>query len=756
MRTRAGSGLLVLVALMMVSGGGRLTAQNSPAKIDFADRQQILASDGETEIVAKAAHVLPRPNQQEWMRLERTFFVHFGPNTFRGVEWGNGHEDPAVFNPTEFDADQWVRTIKQAGGRMIVLVTKHHDGMAMWPSRYTAHSVAASPWRGGKGSVVAEVARAAQKYGVELGVYLSPADLYQLRTNPANPKGYYGDGSKVQKSVIPTAPESFLSDPTKARPTPVGKPSFTYDVDDYNRYFLNQLYELLTEYGPIREVWFDGANPDPSVHESYAYEAWYSMIRKLQPKAMIFGKGPDARWVGNEEGIGRETEWSVIPLPAAPEQFQWPDMTDADLGSRAKLLPGKTLWWYPPEVDLPILYGWFWGPTKGCRTATELVDRYYSSVGMNANLILNLSPDRRGLIPADQVAQLQAMADVLEKTFAVNLATGAEAEASTTAKNQKAAEAVDGSLDSWWEAAAGQNSGELTLTLAKKANFDVVALSEAVDRRGQRVESFAVDARIDGSWQQVAAGTTIGHKRLLRLKEAVVADAVRVRITGARLEPTLAEVGLYKQPQVEAAPEIGRRDKQGFVSIAAAGGKQVVYTLDGSIPTDKSQRYNGPIDLGQGAMVMAATLTAEGGIGMVAEKRISGLAPTGWTAVETNGNGQAAVDDDLTTSWVAESGSALTIDAGKVIRVGGFSYLPSKSVPEGTIERYRFEASLDGKSWSEVSVGVFDNIRNNPVEQLLAFAPTEARYFRLTPVATLEKSGKVSAAEVALMPVTGK
>ena len=260
------------------------------------------------------------------MRLERTFFLHFGVNTFNEVEWGTGREEPSIFNPTELDANQWLGAAKNFGCKMFVLVCKHHDGFCYWPTRYTAHSVAASPWRYGKGDEVREVADAARAQGIKLAVYLSPADLYQLRTNPKNPAGYYGNGSSNVLSVIPTDPASFQSDPSKGRATTPGFTNFTYVVDDYNRYFLNQLYELLTEYGPIGEVWFDGANPDPSVHETYNYAAWYDLIRRLQPGAVIMGKGPDVRWVGNEGGVGRTTEWSVIPLPTAPDKFNWPDM----------------------------------------------------------------------------------------------------------------------------------------------------------------------------------------------------------------------------------------------------------------------------------------------------------------------------------------------------------------------------------------------------------------------------------------------
>ena len=273
--------------LLGMAGAQTLAGDASEAAtpIDYSTLQVVSNGDSDAVIAEKAAKVLPRPNQTDWMRLEWTFFLHFGPNSFHGVEWGSGREEPSVFNPTSFDADQWVRSIKEAGGRMIVLVCKHHDGLCLWPTRYTPHSVAASPWLDGNGDEVKAVADAARKYGLKLGVYLSPADLYQLPTNPRNPGGYYGDNSSNALSVIPTDPASFKTNPALGRaPTP-GFTNYTYSVDDYNRYFLNQLYELLTQYGPIQEVWFDGANPDPSVRETYNYTAWYDLIRSLQPNA---------------------------------------------------------------------------------------------------------------------------------------------------------------------------------------------------------------------------------------------------------------------------------------------------------------------------------------------------------------------------------------------------------------------------------------------------------------------------------------
>ena len=623
----------VFCAACVVGAGDSASA----APIPYAPVQSISPGDSAAVIAEKAAKVLPRPNQTAWMRLERTFFIHFGPNTFRGVEWGSGQEDPSIFNPTALDADQWVRTIKDGGGKMVILVCKHHDGFCLWPSRYTNHTVAASPWRGGKGDEVREVAEAAHKHGVKMAVYLSPADLYQLRTNPTNPGGYYGNGSAKALSTIPTEPASFKTDPSQGRaPTP-GFKSFTYTVDDYNRYFLNQLYELLTDYGPIHEVWFDGANPDPSVHETYDYAAWYDLIRHLQPQAIIFGKGPDGRWVGNEDGVGRTTEWSVVPLSASPETFQWPDMTNQDLGSRARLVPGSSLWWYPAEVNMPILYGWFWAYGKPGRTAADLVNYYYTSVGRNGNSLLNLSPDTRGLIPDNQVMAVRQMAQVIAATFAKDLAVGGKLTADTSHPAHAPSLALDGSLDTWWEAARGQTTATLTLKLPKPVTFDVISLQEAVDHRGQRIESFGVDVWDGAQWTPADEQTTVGHKRLLRLKTPVTTDQVRIRITGSRLEPTLAEMGLFKQADLGQPPVISERDVHGSVTISDSTGPPVVYTTDGAMPSAKSHVYRTPVALPRGGTVNAAAVASSGQIRMMASKSFPGYALASWQVVAVDG-----------------------------------------------------------------------------------------------------------------------
>jgi alpha-L-fucosidase len=757
----------------VVATGLTSAASREAASIEYSSRHLILAGDPAAVAVEKAAKVLPRANQSVWMRLERTFFVHFGPNTFRGVEWGDGREDPSLFAPTALDADQWVRAMKGAGGRLLILVSKHHDGFCLWPTRYTTHSVVASPWLGGEGDLVGSVAEAARAHGLELGVYLSPADLYQLRTNPTNPRGYYGNGSAKVRSVIPTAPASFETDPTRGREPAAGFGSYTYEVDDYNRYFLNQVYELLTEYGPVSVVWFDGANPDPSVPQTYDHAAWYDLIRRLRPAAVISVKGPDTRWVGNEGGIGRTAEWSVIPLSQSPESFGWPDMQEADLGSRAKLTPGSHLWWYPAEVNTSILEGWFWSAEKRTKSAARLVDYFYTSIGRNGNMLLNLAPDTRGLIPDDQLASLRTMADVVDATFAKDPAAAASFSADSSNPGNPPAQLHDGNLDTWWEAAPGRTSATVTLSFSAATTFDVVSLQEAVDHRSQRIESFVVETWDGSNWTApptVDDQATVGHKRLLRLAVPVTTNSMRILITGSRLEPTLAEMGVFLQA-LPAAPAVSERGRDGLITLSHPHPQPIVYTVDGTPPTPRSQVYERPVPLPDGGTLQAAVLTSEERPGLIAVKTVVGIAPTGWTARRTAGSdagapgfdADRAIDADAATQWKARASGdgvppALTVDMGRARRIGGFAYLPRQDwVFEGVADRYRFETSLDGTRWAtQVASGSFDNIENSPLLREVRFAPVKARFFRFTALRDVERSGWSGAAEITVLPANGR
>jgi len=467
-------------------------------------------------IVRKAANVVPADRQLVWQELEFIAFAHFGMDTFTDREWGEGTESPALFNPTAFDARQWVRVLKDAGIRQLIITAKHHDGFCLWPTAQTEHSVKASPWRAGKGDVVAEVAAACREAGLKFGIYLSPWDRHE----PS-----YGDSPR------------------------------------YNEFFRRQLRELLTGYGEVIEVWFDGAcgeGPNGK-RQVYDWPSYYAVIRELQPKAVIFGMAPDLRWVGTESGYGRETEWSVVPVSppvidlAKIRPSPYPvdaaflprDFMGPDLGSREKLAAAAALLWYPAETDVSIRPGWFYHASEDAKVKTPetLVDIYFSSVGRNGVLLLNVPPDRRGLIHENDIASLRGMRTILDGTFRTDLAAGARAKSSASKSGHPPSSVLDGDRETFWMTGDGVETGSLEFEWDAAATFDVALLAEHL-RVGQRIESFRLEARAEGGWREFARGTTIGYKRLLRFP-AVTAREVRLVIEGSRTSPTLAGFGLY-------------------------------------------------------------------------------------------------------------------------------------------------------------------------------------------------------------------
>ena len=718
--------------------------------IEYATVHQLESADTSARIIEKAAKTLPRPNQVTWQRMEQTYFIHFGVNTFQGTEWGSGYENPAIFNPTALDAAQWVREIKQAGGKQVMLVAKHHDGFCLWPSRYTAQDVGSSPWLGGAGDVVRAVSEACQAQGLKFGVYVSPADLHQIHADEiaGNPEGFYGNGSAVQTSTIPTDPASFKTDPATGRASTEGFGSHTYQVNDYNRYFLNQLYELLTEYGPVHQIWFDGANPEPGISETHDYAKWYDLIRKLRPDIVIGIGGDDARWVGNEHGSARETEWSVIPKPMA-------DPTTSDLGGRSKLTIGSTLSWFPAEADVPILNGWFWSPSKTPKSVSSLLGIYYTSVGRNANLLLNLSPDSRGLIPDNQLSTLRPFGQIVRNTFATNHANGASVTAPTDSQ-RPAANLLDADPDSFWESADATTTAELILDLPAARTFDVVSLQEPIASRGQRIEGFAVDSWDGSAWVAQATGTTVGYKRLLKLTGPLTTSRVRIRITACRLNPSLAEVGLFKEAVSIAAPTIANRDMQGEVAITGPAGLAIRYTLDGSEPGLASMVYSGPVSLPLGGTLRAVAIGGDGLPGIEASRAFPGIATTGWIA-DADEQTQAAafgIDGDPATSWAATSAATphwLRIDMGSPRWIAGFTYQPPAAGGAGTVTSYRFETSDNGLAWTLRSAGTFGNMANNPVRQDVTFEAVKTRWFRLTVLGDVGSGTSAKAAEFSVL-----
>lgn len=471
--------------------------------------------DTEEEVIRKAANIIPTPQQYEWQKLEFIAFVHFGMNTFTDREWGEGNEDPKLFNPTQFDAEQWAKTFKEAGMKLAILTAKHHDGFCLWPSKFTEHSVKNSPWKNGKGDVVKEFVDACRKYDLKVGLYLSPWD----RNNPD-----YGDSPK------------------------------------YNQYFLSQLEELLTNYGEITEVWFDGAcgeGPNGK-RQVYDWQSYYRLIRNLQPNAVIFGMSPDIRWVGTETGYGRDTEWSVIPLKLDPtdkqkltsernsidEIYKPGDMTDYDLGSREKFLNADLLFWYPAETDVSIRPGWFYHSSQdsSVKSVEKLVDIYFNSVGKNGVFLLNVPPDKRGLIHENDIESLRGLKNVIDKTFSEDLSHNSKVKINNN-DNAFPKKSLFGE-ENFWSEEEGSSFSTIEFMLQHTLSFNVVMLQEEI-RAGQRIEKFHLDFWNGVDWQKFAEGTTVGYKRLLRC-DPVKTDRVRLVIEESRLNPTLSNFGLFK------------------------------------------------------------------------------------------------------------------------------------------------------------------------------------------------------------------
>lgn len=692
--------------------------------------------------------VLPHPRQMKWFEDEFLGFIHYGPNTYSGREWGTGKESAVLFNPGDLDTDQWCELMKAAGMKRVVVVAKHHEGYCLWQTRYTDHSVASSPWRNGRGDVLRDLVKSCEKYGLRLGVYLSPADLYQIES----PDGNYGNKSETTERVIPR--------PVEGRPF-ADKRTFTYKVDDYNEYFLNQLFELLTEYGTMYEVWFDGAHPKPGTGQTYTYDAWFDLIRKLAPDAVIFGKGPDIRWCGNEGGFTRDDEYNVIPLPVAPDDYHWPDKTDGNIAGRSKIDDAvRYFHYYPAETNTSIRHGWFWrnDHEQQVRSADDVFDIYERSVGGNSVFLLNIPPNTEGKFSPRDAEALRDVGGRITATYEADLLKGGRASVEHV---------LDGTTDTWWQAPTNEASFEVFLP--EKRTINRFMIREAIAHRGERIEAHFLEARVDGRWVRVADGKTVGYKRILRFS-SVEADAFRVTITQSRLAPSIAVVSAHYYDEPPKPVIIGRNFEgqltMGVGSTFSWRGQEqrmdqsqdIFYTLDGSLPTSDSAQYKGSVPLPLGGHVRARAIV-KGRQGAVSEMRL-GILRNGWTARDTDGRRDTlrVLDGDPQSHWSsgpAESGTqSLTIDMKQDYSISGFTYLPHPA--GGFIESYEVHISRDGDTWQAIHQGSFGNIRNDPTVRTVLFdGQFTARYVKLTHLRAPGGMSRVGAAEIEILSAKG-
>ena len=660
---------------------------------------------------------LPSEAQLKWHDMNFYAFVHFNMNTFTGNEWGFGDASPDTFNPTELDCRQWARVCKEAGMKGIIITAKHHDGFCLWPSAYTEYSVKNSKWKDGKGDVVRELSDACKEYGLKFGVYLSPWDRNHAQ----------------------------------------------YGTPEYIDYFRNQLHELLTNYGEIFEVWFDGANGGTGYYggasenrkvDKTTYYDWpntYKIVYELQPQAIIFSDGgPGCRWVGNEHGEAYQTNWNTL--------------------NRAEFAPGVAniddlhygqedgTHWVPAEVDVSIRPGWYYHPYQDhqVKTLPRLLDIYYQSVGRGANLLLNFPVDNRGLIHEQDAEQVLKLAGQLKMDFAEDLAKGKAILASSVrGRKFKATNLTDGNPETYWSTPDSVKKASVEIDFGQETTFNRLLVQEYI-ALGQRVRKFSVEIQKDGQWENIASETTIGYKRILRLP-TVQTQKLRLLIEDSKACPILTNLAIYNAPKVLTEPGISR-DKTGMVTIESTDKEAAIfYTTDGTEPAIQSESYKGTFlfagkgtvkaivaDLATGKASPVQTATFD-----ISAEKLKVVKPVPSDKTES------IFDGNEMSNWIFEANkfpAELIIDLGEAFEINGFNYTPDQNRHTGIVFNYAFFISADGKKWGDaVSEGEFSNIENSPVKQEKLFEPKAGRFVKFTALSTVGDQKAVGVAEFSIL-----
>ena len=575
---------------------------------------------------------VPEPKQVEWQQMETYAFIHFGLNTFNDREWGYGDTDPKTFNPTNLDCEQWAQTLVKAGMKGVILTAKHHDGFCLWPFEGTDYSVKNSPWKNGQGNVVKELSEACKKYGLKFAVYLSPWDRHQAN----------------------------------------------YGTPEYLPYFYAQLHDLLTNYGPVFEVWFDGANGGDGWYGGakdirtidrknyYNYPRIYEMLDSIQPQAIIFSDGgPGCRWVGNEKGFAGATNWSFLREgevhPGYEKSYEL-QYGHAD-GNQ----------WVPAECDVSIRPGWFYHPEEDDRVKSpdQLVDLYYRSVGHNATLLLNFPVDRRGLIHPVDSANAVRFHEMIQQQLKTNLVAGMTPKVSNERGGDFVASALtDDNFDTYWATEDGVTTADIEFSFDTPTRMNRMMLQEYIPL-GQRVKAFVVEYLDKDTWLPVKLNeetTTIGYKRLLRF-ETVETKGIRIRITDARGPLCLSNVGVYDA---------------GNVSDSFVEKVEDIESVPYLLPDVKAEEA------------------------------------------------AKASDKQAQTTCFVE-GDRLLIDLQEERLVSSLHFLPDQGEPnKGLIANYEIRVGVSKDAVNQlVKSGEFSNIQNNPVMQSVFFTPVKARYIEL-------------------------
>jgi len=612
----------------------------------FAVCGLLLSCEKQTEPPAPYG-VLPTEHQMAWQKLEYTMFIHFGPNTFTDVEWGDGKEDPKVFNPAAVDCRQWAAVAKAAGMKGIIITAKHHDGFCLWPSNYSTHTVRESLWKDGKGDLLRELSDACKEYGLKFGVYLSPWD----QNHP------------------------------------------DYGTPSYNQVFANTLTEVLTNYGEVFEQWFDGANGEGhgGKKQVYDWDMFHEVVYKHQPQAVIFSDvGPGCRWVGNEQGHVGETNWSRLDTEGYEPGAKGPNPDTLNIGN----INGAN--WVPAETNTSIRPGWFYSPSTDDKVKTlgKLVDIYYTSIGRNSTMLLNVPPDKSGRIHPNDSTRLMELRRAIDESFKDNLAKGTLTATATRGNDSRYTvnNLFDDNYDTYWTTDDNVLTASIELDMGTEQTFNRLLLKEYIPL-GQRIAAFNVEYwdNKNNTWAPVTEATTVGYKRILRFPE-VTASKIKINITNSLACPILNKLELYNAPDY-------------------------------------------PVGMSDDAMYAQASR----------EK---------WTVLSpASGDASKIIDGKTDETVFVKIEEPVIIDLGAMTDLKGFYYTPQNHVSATNIQRYSFYTSADNKTWnSQKTNELFNNVRNNPIRQDVYLGKTvKARYIKIEPAELTNQNNQYAVVEAGII-----
>ena len=674
--------------------------------------------------VPKPYGPVPTKSQLLWHEMEYFSLVCYGLNTYTEQEWAYGDVDPNLFNPSDLDTDQWAKVTKEAGMKGLILVAKHHDGFCLWPSKYTDYSVGATPWKNGKGDVLGDLSKSCKKYGLKLGVYLSPWDRNHAE----------------------------------------------YGRPEYVQYYYKQLEELLTEYGDIFEFWIDGANGGTGYYGGandnrsidrktyYGYDKIFSIVKEKQPNAVIFSDvGPGSRWVGNESGIGSETHWSRISTNGKA-----PGDTDPVYNKKLGTGDPEGENWVPAEVNTTLSWpkAWYYHTGKQPRSLQNLMDLYYTSVGRGSPLNLGLAIAPTGRVSDNDAQALLKFGEQVKREFAINLVENAQISASDYRDENPefaAVKCIDESTDSYWATNDNVQHALLYIDFGKATTFNRLLLQEYI-ALGQRIHEFTFEIEEGGIYKEVASGTTIGYKRILRFDEVTTSKARIILKTKAPCL-SLSNVGIYNAPLLVSDP-VSAFDLQGNLSFAVNENISIYYAIGKAPKSNDFKKYSRPVEIPLGGKVHSYAKDEASGYKTEIIIEEYGVAKDKWRVVSVDGkiskDAGKAIDNDPKSFFITDNSAKkhpheLIIDMGEKLSINGFSYLPRQDgQKDGIIYEYAFFVSEDGKSWEEpVALGTFSNIENNPIAQVIKFNKClNSRFIKLMSKSTVRNSNISSFAEI--------